>query len=74
MTKTQIDSEAKSAGIANMQPRSGKVPTSTVHTYASGIEEREGSVPMWLWVVVATLLMWGFYYLIAYWDSPIGPA
>lgn len=73
MSETQIDSEA-SAGSANMQTRSEKASVSTVHSYASaGVEEREGSVPIWLWVVVAVLLMWGFYYLIAYWDAPIGP-
>lgn len=45
-----------------------------VYTYESaGIAEREGSVPGWLWGVVALLLMWGIYYLVAYWNAPIGP-
>lgn len=46
-----------------------------VYSYESaGITEREGSVPAWLWVVVVSLLVWGVYYLVAYWSVPAGPA
>jgi hypothetical protein len=42
-----------------------------VYTYESaGIAEREGSVPFWLWIVVVLLLVWGVYYLVAYWNPP----
>jgi hypothetical protein len=36
----------------------------------SGIEERHGRVPPWLWVVTAALVLWGVYYLVAYWSPP----
>ncbi len=36
----------------------------------SGIEERHGRVPPWLWVVTVALLLWGIYYLVAYWSPP----
>jgi hypothetical protein len=34
----------------------------------SGIRERHGRVPLWLWAVVAGLTIWGVYYTIAYWS------
>lgn len=46
-----------------------------VYTYESaGIAEREGNVPLWLWVVVVSLVIWGGYYLLAYWNAPGGPS
>lgn len=36
----------------------------------SGIEERRGHVPLWLWGVAAALAIWGSYYLIANWSPP----
>lgn len=36
----------------------------------SGIEERHGHVPLWLWAVAAALVVWGIYYLAAYWSPP----
>ncbi|MBI4809678.1 MAG: hypothetical protein HY799_12110 [Nitrosomonadales bacterium] len=45
-----------------------------VYNYASaGITEREGNVPVWLWFVVVSLLVWGVYYLVTYWSAPVGP-
>lgn len=45
----------------------------TVYRYeGAGIAEREGHVPVWLWGVVLVLLIWGVYYLVAYWNAPIG--
>jgi hypothetical protein len=42
-----------------------------VYSYgASGIEERHGRVPPWLWAVAAVLLAWGIYYLVVYWSPP----
>ncbi len=47
----------------------------TEYTYESaGITELEGNVPLWLWAVVVTLLVWGAYYLVTYWSAPIAPA
>lgn len=36
----------------------------------SGIEERHGRVPLWLWAVAVALVVWGIYYLVAYWSPP----
>jgi hypothetical protein len=36
----------------------------------SGIEERHGRVPPWLWAVAVALMVWGIYYLVAYWSPP----
>lgn len=45
----------------------------SVYVYASaGIAERKGSVPLWLWSVVVSLLIWGVYYLVTYWNAPVG--
>ncbi|MDD2701342.1 MAG: hypothetical protein PHH36_08905 [Sideroxydans sp.] len=52
-------------------------PASAEHARYSyqtaGISENEGYVPLWLWLVVVTLLIWGIYYLLAYWDAPAPP-
>lgn len=46
-------------------------PGDVVYVYdAAGISEREGRVPLWLWLVVLVLLIWGVYYLVAYWNAP----
>lgn len=43
----------------------------TVYSYGdSGIRERHGRVPPWLWAVTVALLAWGIYYLVAYWSPP----
>lgn len=36
----------------------------------SGIQERHGHVPAWLWLVVVALIAWGIYYTVAYWTPP----
>lgn len=49
----------------------GKREQDEVYYYEnSGIEERHGRVPPWLWVVAAALMLWGVYYLVAYWSPP----
>ncbi len=41
------------------------------YTYeGAGITELEGHVPLWLWGVAVSLLIWGSYYLVAYWNAP----
>ncbi|BBJ00603.1 hypothetical protein FGKAn22_22950 [Ferrigenium kumadai] len=43
----------------------------SVYSYGvSGIEERHGHVPLWLWGVAVVLVLWGVYYLIANWSPP----
>lgn len=41
-------------------------------TYLAGIESYEGGVPRWLIIVFSALIIWGIYYLIAYWGG-MGP-
>lgn len=53
-----IESEASS-------PDSDDVP----YRYTdSGIQERHGHVPVWLWAVVVIVLAWGVYYVITFWS------
>lgn len=33
----------------------------------------KGSMPLWLWVGVVSLLAWGLHYLVTYWNAPITP-
>lgn len=42
-----------------------------VHDYAGGeVSTRGGHVNRWLLVVYLVLVIWGIYYLVAYWHSP----
>ncbi len=36
----------------------------------SGIREKHGHIPSWLLVVVVALIVWGVYYLVAFWSPP----
>ncbi len=61
----------KGTRAATTRPRPSDVPGHSVYAYESaGITEREGHVPLWLWLVVVSLLIWGIYYLAAYWNAP----
>jgi hypothetical protein len=72
MTESQSDNEAESKRTASPQPAPEHVPGHSVYTYESaGIAEREGNVPIWLWIVVVSLLIWGIYYLVTYWNAPV---
>ena len=56
------------------RPAVERASASPVYVYESaGVSERKGNVPIWLWLVVASLLIWGIYYLVAYWNAPITP-
>jgi hypothetical protein len=75
MTETQKANEVESAVTTGTPPAQGQVQGQTIYNYESaGIAEREGNVPIWLWIVVFTLLIWGVYYLVTYWNAPIIPA
>jgi hypothetical protein len=40
-----------------------------VHLYrASGIQERQGGIPLWLKLVVVALLLWSLYYMVMFWN------
>lgn len=40
-----------------------------VHRYtSSGIQERQGGIPLWLKLVVVGLLLWSLYYMVMFWD------
>jgi hypothetical protein len=38
-------------------------------SYSGGVESYEGTVPAWLMIVYAVLIVWGVYYLAAYWSG-----
>jgi hypothetical protein len=70
MSDTQNDKEH--AVKRRLQSTSGHLPDQAVYMYESaGIAERDGHVPAWLWIVVVSLLIWGLYYLVTYWNAPI---
>lgn len=72
MIETQNDRGVISTGKTGTPPAQGQ--GQTVYEYASaGITEREGNVPAWLWIVIVSLLMWGVYYLVSYWNAPAAP-
>ncbi len=72
MSEKQSKNEVTSAEATT---QSAAEHVNFVYAYESaGITEREGSVPIWLWVVVVFLLIWGFYYLVTYWNAPITPS
>ncbi len=51
----------------------GRPAPPDVYVYAvSGMAERKGRIPIWLWLVALGLTIWGIYYLIAYWNPPPG--
>jgi hypothetical protein len=54
-------------------PAANNVPAESVYLYAAaGLGERKGHVPIWLWLVVFALSVWGIYYLVTYWNPPAG--
>ncbi len=62
MTEAHTDDNAKPAAA------------DVAYSYrTAGIAENEGYVPLWLWLVVVALLVWGIYYLLAYWHAPLPP-
>ena len=38
----------------------------------AGLTEHHGFIPRWLLAVVVVLVIWGIYYLVAYWKAPSG--
>lgn len=64
-----IDPKRNSAG-GKQEPGSLR-STDPVYLYKdSGIQEHHGNIPLWLKGVVLVLLIWGIYYLVAYWAPP----
>jgi hypothetical protein len=41
-------------------------------THATNV--KEDLLPASLWSIAAALLIWGFFYLVTYWSTPIIPA
>lgn len=37
----------------------------------SGIQEKHGYVPAWLWVVAVVMVVWAVYYTMKYWVPPV---
>ncbi len=70
MTDMQKGNQAEGVNVTRTKAASGH----SVYVYGSaGIAEREGHVPLWLWLVVVSLLIWGIYYLVTYWNAPLTP-
>ncbi len=68
MNDAPENSQAEKATI----PDTAQESENTVYTYTSaGVAERQGNVPIWLWVVMISLVIWGLYYLVVYWNAPL---
>ncbi len=48
----------------------GHSPQSVFLYKDSGIQERTGQVPPWLWAVFVILMIWSIYYLVTFWTPP----
>jgi hypothetical protein len=72
--RTAVASDGVAAPQAAAAPGArGRPVPPDVYVYAvSGIAERKGRIPVWLWLVALGLTVWGIYYLIAYWNPPPG--
>lgn len=70
------DSDQEDIGKTGTKPVvAHETPANSVHLYPdSGIRERQGNVPLWLWLVVLALSIWGIYYLVTFWNPPPGSA
>ncbi|MBI5890739.1 MAG: hypothetical protein HZB47_08695 [Nitrosomonadales bacterium] len=67
MIDTAAENEAKAAPVDHVKT----APERGYFIYESaGITERDARVPVWLWVVAVSLLIWGIYYLVTYWSAP----
>ena len=74
MTELESKSKVESDVLTGSQHGPLQEQGHSVYIYESaGIAERGGSVPIWLWIVAVTLLIWGAYYLETYWNAPIDP-
>ena len=52
------------------EPDSLKIHNPVYYYKDSGIQEKHGDIPLWLYAVVVILSIWGLYYLIAFWSAP----
>ena len=50
------------------QPESSETSPAYLYWHA-GIRERDGSIPVWLMLVVIGLLIWSVYYTVRYWSA-----
>jgi hypothetical protein len=71
MKRAPVASASEPAAPRVVDSASAPHDEQRVYTYQSaGIAERTGKVPAWLWLVAVLLVIWGIYYLIAYWNPP----
>lgn len=74
MTPDKPASAAAGAAVSDPHPPPATDAGHAVYVYpSSGIAERKGKVPIWLWLVAISLAIWGIYYLIAYWNPAAPP-
>ena len=54
----------------NTTPADAELGQGDVYLYRdSGIQERHGTIPLWLKALVVGLIVWGIYYTIRYWSA-----
>jgi hypothetical protein len=54
----------------NTETAPGERESSDVNQYEySGIQERHGFIPKWLWAVYGAMGLWMVYYLVVYWTD-----
>jgi hypothetical protein len=69
----QADDAAARNDTADHPETDAAAGNHSVYTYeTAGITERQGHIPLWLWLVVIALVIWSVYYLITYWQAPTG--
>lgn len=54
----------------NESRRDERAESASYHYATADIREREGSVPLWLKLVIIGLLIWAVYYMVTFWSPP----
>jgi hypothetical protein len=69
---TEQPNDMSTENVATHRPEASAIANDhSVYTYeTAGITERQGHVPVWLWIVAIALVIWSIYYLITYWQAP----
>lgn len=62
--------QQRGSGESQPSPGDEHSPQSLFYYKDSGIQERAGRVPPWLWAVFVALVIWSIYYLVSFWTPP----
>jgi hypothetical protein len=75
MTSEQPGTVKSDPTVVDTPAVPSKASVGEVYLYSdSGIAERKGNVPLWLWLVAVGLSIWGIYYLLMYWNPTVAAA